>query len=85
MCVLVGGVVAVGLQQKVASFVWEAVLGRVLTLDRFKRRGWIMLNRCYICNGEEESTDRLSLFQRKNFITAGLFSIWFGLNDAFYS
>lgn len=44
-----------------------------------------MLNRCYICNGEEESTDRLSLFQSKNFITAGLFSIWFGLNDAFYS
>lgn len=31
------------------------------TLDQLKRRGWCLPNRCYLCKGEEESTNHILL------------------------
>ena len=54
-------------------FAWQAAWGRNLTLDQLKRRGWGMLNRCYLCKGEEETVDHIFhcgskavIFCRKN-------------------
>ncbi|RVX01678.1 hypothetical protein CK203_024373 [Vitis vinifera] len=34
-------------QPKLSFFAWEASWGRVLTLDRLQKRGWVMANRCF--------------------------------------
>ena len=44
---------------KLAFFAWEATWGRVLTLDRLQKRGWQLLNRCYLCGSEEENVNHL--------------------------
>lgn len=33
---------------------WKIALGRMLMLDQLKGNGWKMLNKCYMCKGEEE-------------------------------
>ena len=44
---------------KICFFAWEVSWGKVLTLDQLKRRGVTLANRCFICEGEEESIDHL--------------------------
>ena len=44
---------------KVGFFGSEASWGKVLTLDRLKRRGWHLANRCFLCGVEEESIDHI--------------------------
>ena len=44
---------------KLTFFAWEAAWGRVLTLDRLQKRGWQLLNRCYLCGSEEENVNHL--------------------------
>ena len=44
---------------KIGVFAWEAAWGKVLTLDQLKRRGMTFANRCFMCEEEEETIDRL--------------------------
>ena len=42
---------------KTAFFAWEATWGKILTLDRLKKRGWQLSNRCFLCDCEEENVN----------------------------
>ena len=44
---------------KLGSFAWEASWGKVLTLDQLKRRGIPLVNRCCLCEENEETIDHL--------------------------
>ena len=46
---------------KVAFFAWEAMWGKVLTLDRLQKRGWQLPNRCFLCGCEEETINHILL------------------------
>ena len=50
-----------GLPPKVSFFVWIACLNRILTIDNFIRRGWVLVNRCCMCCAEVETIDHLLL------------------------
>ena len=40
--------------KRVSFFAWEAIWGRILTMDQLKRRGWALPSRCYLCKADEE-------------------------------
>ncbi|RVX00295.1 Transposon TX1 uncharacterized 149 kDa protein [Vitis vinifera] len=40
-------------------FAWEAVWGKISTVDMLMRRGWSMVNRCVLCKENEESADHI--------------------------
>ena len=44
---------------KIGVFVWEVSWGKVLILDQLKRRGMSLVNRCFMCEKDEENIDRL--------------------------
>ncbi|RVX01752.1 putative ribonuclease H protein [Vitis vinifera] len=46
---------------KVPFFAWEAVWGKILTLDKLQKRGWQLPNRCYLCDCEEENANHILL------------------------
>ena len=46
---------------KVAFFAWEAAWGKVLTLDKLQRRGWLLPNRCFLCGCAKESIHHILL------------------------
>ena len=46
---------------KIGVFAWEATWGKVLTLDQLKRRGMILVNRCFMCDEDEENIDHLMI------------------------
>ena len=46
---------------KVSFFVWEASHGKILTIDNLQRRGFSLVNRCYMCKGDSETVDHLLL------------------------
>jgi hypothetical protein len=46
---------------RVAFFVWTAVRGKILTLDNLRRRGMVVVNRCWLCESDGESVDHLLL------------------------
>ena len=46
---------------KVVFFAWEATWGKILTLDRLKKRGWQLLNHCFLCGCEEENVNHILL------------------------
>jgi hypothetical protein len=46
---------------KVAFFAWAAALGKILTLDNFKKRQVIVIDRCSMCKKNGESVDHLLL------------------------
>ena len=46
---------------KIGVFAWEAVWGKVLTLDQLKCCGLNLVNRCFMCEEEEETRDHLSI------------------------
>ena len=52
-------------QPKLSFFAWEALWGRVLTLARLQKRGWVLANRCFLCQMFEESIDHLLLHCEK--------------------
>ena len=47
---------------KLGFFAWEASWGKVLTLDQLKRRGIPLVNRCFLCEDEEETIDHLLIY-----------------------
>ena len=44
---------------KLGFFAWEASWGKVLTLDQLKRRGIPLVNKCFLCEENEETIDHL--------------------------
>ncbi|RVW30880.1 putative ribonuclease H protein [Vitis vinifera] len=63
---------------KVAFFAWEAMWGKVLTLDRFQRRGLQLPNCCFLCGCEEESVNHILIHCT---VVRALWDIVFGLVD----
>ena len=47
--------------QKAAFFTWEATWGKILTLDRLKKRGWQLPNCCFLCGCEGENVNHILL------------------------
>ena len=46
---------------KVSFFVWEASHGKILTFDNWQRKGITLVNRCFMCEWDFESTYHLLL------------------------
>ena len=46
---------------KTTFYAWEAMWGKVLTLDKLQRRGWQLPNRCYLCGCAEETIHHIVL------------------------
>ena len=44
---------------KLGFFTWEASWGKVFTLDQLKKRGIPLVNRCFLCEENEETIDHL--------------------------
>jgi hypothetical protein len=40
---------------KVAFFAWTAIYSKILTLDNLRRRGIIVVNRCWFCESDGEN------------------------------
>ena len=46
---------------RVVFFAWTAARGKILTIDNLRRRGMIVVNRCWLCKLDGESVDHLLL------------------------
>jgi hypothetical protein len=46
---------------RVAFFAWTAACGKILTVDNLRRRGMVVVNRCWLCESDEELVDHLLL------------------------
>jgi hypothetical protein len=46
---------------RVTFFTWTAACGKILTVDNFRRRGMVVVNRCWLCEADGESVDHLFL------------------------
>ena len=55
------GIWAPNVPTKSAFYAWEAVWGKVLTLDKLQRRGWHLPNRCYLRGCAAESINLILL------------------------
>ena len=58
---------------KIGFFAWEAIWGKVLTLDQLKRRGMTFANRCFLCKEDEETTYHLLIHCKSAKILWNLF------------
>ena len=47
---------------KIGVFAWEATWGKVLTLNQLKRREMTLVNRCFMCEEDEENIDHLLIY-----------------------
>ena len=63
---------------KVAFFAWEAMWGKVLTLDRLQRRGVQLPNCCFLCGCEEENVNHILIHC---IVVRALWDIVLGLVD----
>ena len=66
-------------KQKIIFFSWEASWGKVLTLDQIQKRGWVLANRCFLCQAHEESINHLLLHCEKTREVEKLFFTLFGV------
>ena len=46
---------------KVNFFAWEALWGKVLTLDQLQKHRWSLVNRCFLCKEDEQFIDHILL------------------------
>jgi hypothetical protein len=46
---------------RVAFFAWTAAWGKIPTVDNLRRRGMVVVNRCWLCEADGESVDHLLL------------------------
>jgi hypothetical protein len=49
---------------RVAFFAWMATHSKIFTLDNLRRRGMVVVNRCWLCESDGESVDHLLLYCR---------------------
>ena len=52
-------------QSILSFFAWEALWGRVLTLDRLQKRGWALANRCFMCQMFESLITSLFIVKKQ--------------------
>jgi hypothetical protein len=45
----------------VAFFAWTAAHGKILTVNNLKRKGMVVVNRCWLCEADGELVDHLLL------------------------
>ncbi|KAK9993930.1 hypothetical protein SO802_023633 [Lithocarpus litseifolius] len=60
-CFLWKGIWKVKVPRRVAFFMWTTIHGQILTLDNLMLWGLTLVNRCCMCNCNEESIDHLLL------------------------
>ena len=53
---------------KVAFLAWKASWEKILTLEQVKRRGFSLVNRCFLCQRNEETIDHILLHCEKTWI-----------------
>ncbi|RVW98496.1 hypothetical protein CK203_026866 [Vitis vinifera] len=70
-------------QPKISFFAWEASWGRVLTLDRLQKRGWVLANRCFLCQKCGESINHLLLHCERTREVWTLLLSFFGVSWVF--
>lgn len=58
---------------KIQFFMWIASLGKISTIDVLRNKGFILLNMCSLCKGEEESIVHLLLHCPFSW------EVWFGV------
>jgi hypothetical protein len=46
---------------RVAFFAWTAARSKIFTLDNLRRRGMVLVNKCWLCESDGESVDHLLL------------------------
>jgi hypothetical protein len=46
---------------RVAFFAWSAAWGKIFTVDNLRRRGMMVVNRCWLCELDGELVDHLLL------------------------
>jgi hypothetical protein len=64
---------------RVACFAWTTAKGKIPTIDNLRRRGMIVVNRCWLCESDREFVDHLLLHcEVANALWNVIFS-WFGL------
>jgi hypothetical protein len=44
---------------RIAFFLWATALGRILTVDNLRRRGFQLINRCCLCKKDDETINLL--------------------------
>ena len=45
--------------KRVSFFAWEAIWGRIITMDQLKRWDWILPSWSFLCKADEESTNHV--------------------------
>ena len=70
---------------KVGFFAWEASWGKVMTLDKLKKRGRPLANKCYLYEDEEETLNHLLVHCLKPESFGSLFWLSLGLGGSFLS
>ena len=68
---------------KIGGFAWEATWGKVLTIDQLKRRGMTLVNRCFMCEDDEENIDHLLIHCKTAKMLWNLFLSIFGIRWVF--
>ena len=63
---------------RVAFFAWTAACSKILTLDNLRRRGMVLVNRCWLCESDGESVDHLLLHCGAASALWNAFFAWFG-------
>ena len=68
---------------KIGVFAWEATWGKVLTIDQLKRRGMTLVNRCFMCEEDEENIDHLLIHCKSAKMLWNLFLSIYGISWVF--
>ena len=65
---------------KVSFFVWEASRGKILTCDNLQKKGFTLVNSCFICKEDSESTSHLLLHCKVARVLWDLTISWVGVS-----
>jgi hypothetical protein len=65
-------------------FTWTAACGKIPTVDNLRRRGMVVVNRCWLCEADGESVDHLLLHcgGSESFVECLLCLVWSVLGHA---